>query len=401
MFESTRQAEVSADHQQLTEFKIERVVEYGKRVRQGQALVWFDSEDWDEKIRDAELDLRLASLALKADEFEHQQFLQQQRLDAGTAKRTRDLAQQQYDNYQKVDRERQIEQANVSLQSAKFSLDSATEEFHQLEQMYEEDDLTEQSEEIVLRRAKHSMEMAQFSLRRSEIQTARTLSQTIPKNDAEQEESLARARLAFESSQHERENQRQKREIELERKQTKFKQQSEDLEQMRSERKQVVLKSPRDGIFLYGPLVRGKLPAKPVVLKQGTSVANRQVIGTVVDPSKLHVRLDLPEAQFHAVSKGDKCNVTPDGLPDVTLEGVVESVGDVPYVNAKYDCVVTVGGKALNQIMPGMNCQVTLSKPAVDDGAAEEVSADQPAAETDLEKKKEKEKAEQKEEDAK
>lgn len=357
IFQAVRQDEVSAGNKQLSDLKIERVIPYGTIVSKGQALVWFETEKLDEKIRDAETDLRLAKLSMEADEFAHQQFLKQNALDKAKAKRTRDIAQQEFDNYQKVDRERTIKQAKFSLKSSEFSLESASEEYRQLKQMYEEDDLTEESEEIVLRRAKQSMESAAFSLERTQIQTDRTIKQSVPRSDAAQEESLARAVMDYDRAMHSLANDKLKREIEIQRKRLKLKKQTENVDEMRAERKSVVLKSKIDGIFLYGEMSRGKIPAKPVELKKGTGVTEQQVIGTVVDPAKLQVRIELPEEHLSLVRQGGKCKVVTKGLPNVELDAVVKSVAIVPFSPGKFDCVVTLRGKVPAEIVPAMSCE--------------------------------------------
>jgi hypothetical protein len=51
-----------------------------------------------------------------------------------------------------------------SLQSSKDRLEYAEEELRQLEKMYEADDLVEESEAIVLKRARNSVEAAKMSL---------------------------------------------------------------------------------------------------------------------------------------------------------------------------------------------------------------------------------------------
>lgn len=362
-FEAIRNHEVTAGNDHLTELKIQRVLPFGAKIAKGQALIWFETDKLDDRINDAETDLKLARLALQADELSHQQFLKQQALDKAKAKRTRDSAQQSFDNYQKIDRERTIKQAKFSLKSSEFSLESATEEFRQLLQMYKEDDLTEESEEIVLRRAKHSMESAAFSLERTKIQTERTIKQSIPRSDASQQDTLARAMINYDTSTRSMANDRQKRELELDRKKSKFKKQSKTFAEMRAERQQVVLKSPIDGIFLYGQLTRGKLPAKPVSLKQGGSAAANQVLATVVDPSRLQVRVDLPEERFSVITKGVKCKVIPKGMPNVQFEGVVKSVSAVPFTNGKFDCIVSVRGKQLADVMPAMSCELLFVNP--------------------------------------
>jgi hypothetical protein len=362
-FEAIRQIEVSADNDLLAELTIERALPFGTKVTKGQTLVWFETKKLDQKIETAETDLKLAALALEADEFDYQQFLRQQSLDKTKAKQTREIAQQEFDNYQKIDRERTIKQAKFSLESAEFFLESATEEFRQLEQMYQEDDLTEESEEIVLRRAKRAMKSAAFSLERTKIQTERTLKQSVPRSDASEQETLTRAIMAYEKSMQSIENERRKRDLELQRKKSKFKEQEESFEKMTEERKKVVLKSEIDGLFLHGKLTRSKLPAKPVELKKGVSASGKQVLGTVVDPAKLRIRVDLPEQQFHVVRPGISCKVVPKGMPSVTLDGVVKSVGAVPFTNGKFDCIVNVRGKRLSDVMPTMTCDLLFDDP--------------------------------------
>ena len=118
----------------------------------------------DKQIKEAEIELRLAQLKLDDDEYAHEQFLETQKLDRAAAELARKKAQQDYDNFVQVDRERQIKSAAYNLKSSQSTLENAKEELEQLEQMYKEDDLTEESEEIVLKRAKQSVEFAEYRL---------------------------------------------------------------------------------------------------------------------------------------------------------------------------------------------------------------------------------------------
>ncbi|QEG01768.1 HlyD family secretion protein [Stieleria maiorica] len=377
-FEALRQFEVTPGNEHLTQLLIERIVPHGTQVTKEQSLVWFDTEPLDDKIRSAESDLAIARLDLKADEFAHEQFLKQQTLDKAKTRRTRDLAQQAYDNYQRTDRERTIKQAAFSLASSEFSLESATEEYRQLEQMYKEDDLTEESEEIVLRRAKRAMETAEFALERAKIQHDRTIKQSVPRSDAEQEEALSRADIEYEKSMHAMTIDEQKRDLELQRKRVKLEEQVEAFEEMRAERKKVVLKSEIDGIFVYGAITRGKLPAKPVELEKDTAVTGKQVVGTVVDPSKLRVRVELPEDKLKVVHVGDRCTVVPKGVSDTELDGVVKSISIVPFAAGKFDCIVNVRGKLPAEVLPAMTCELHFDAPE-NDADDSEPKQDKPA----------------------
>ncbi|MCP4784202.1 MAG: hypothetical protein GY878_11665 [Fuerstiella sp.] len=153
VFEAIATAEVKYNTEHLKSFVITRLVPHGTTVKKGQNVVWFDSEHLDKELRQAETDLRLSKLSLDDDEFGYKQFLETQRLEREAAERRKRKAQQDYDNFVKVDRQRQLKTAEFNLKSSTASLANAMEELKQLEQMYKEDDLTEESEEIVLKRA--------------------------------------------------------------------------------------------------------------------------------------------------------------------------------------------------------------------------------------------------------
>lgn len=359
VFEAADTKEVALKTEHLTSMEIKRLVDHGKTVSKGQTVVWFQTKDIDEKIEAADTELSLAKLKLDDEEFSYKQFLETQKLDRAAAQRARKNAQQDYDNFVQVDRERQRLSAEFSLKSSKASLDNAAEELKQLEQMYKEDDLTEESEEIVLKRAKQNVEFAEFRLKGTEISTERTVKQSIPRSEASQEDTLARAQATYKKAMHDLDTARQRRDIEITRSREKFQKQENELKEMRAERKHVVLNSPIDGFVIHGKLNRGKLSDKPSTMKEGTKVTPEQVILTVANPSQLQVRIDLSEKDLSKVAVGDKCQITAKAFPEQSFKGQVKSIGAFPYVAGKYDCIVTLRrGKKQPNVLPTMACDV-------------------------------------------
>ncbi len=359
--------EVSADTEQIESLEIKKIVPHGTKVNKGQNIVWFETEDIDKKVKDAETELRLAQLTLDDDEFNYEQFIEKQKLDRAAAQRARKQAQQSYDNFVQVDRERQGATAEYNLKSSKASLENAMEELEQLEQMYKEDDLTEESEEIVLKRARQSVEFAQYRLEGTEITSARAVKQDIPRAQAQQEDSLARAEMAHQKSIRELNSARQRQDIEMGQKRDKFKEQKEKFAELKEERKRVVLTSPIDGILIHGKLTRGKLSDKPSTLEEGSKVTPSQIVATVVDPGKLQIRVDLEEKNLPVVTRGTKCTIRFNAHTDFETKGTVKSVSDVPYAGTKYDCVVAIGGsKKQPKLMPTMTCELEFEAPKSD-----------------------------------
>lgn len=359
VLEAVRSLEIVTDTEHLGALKVKRLVEHGVEVSKGQSLVWFETEDVEKKIRDAEIALRLSRLSLEAAEFAAEQASAKEALERGQAERTLAKARRAYDNFVSVDRERQLAAAEFDVVNARASLENATEEFEQLEQMYKEDDLTEESEEIVLKRAKQAVKNAQFRLEGVEIATERSITQTIPNSVADQEDTLALAEMAHEKAMRDLESARQRREIELRKTREAFHDEEEKLAELKAERKQVVVTSPIDGILLHGKLARGRIGDKPSQLEAGSSVAPTQVVMTVVDPRRLQVRVDLEQKQLASIKAGDTCTVTVDGVPEFEVAGEVASVGSVPYAGTKYDCVVKLKGlKRGSDLKPLMSCSL-------------------------------------------
>ena len=351
--------EISASTEQVDSFKIKQIVPHGTTVRKGQNLVWFETDDIDKKVKDAEVDLRLAKLTLEDEEFSYKQFVETQTLDRAAAERTRTYAQQDYDNFVQVDRERDRLAAEFNLQSSRDSLSNVMEELSQLEQMYQEDDLTEESEEIVLKRAKRSVETAQYRLDNAEISSSRTIKQAIPRSESQHDEALAKAELAHKKALRDLNSARQRREIEINRKREGLKDQEKKLTELKAERKRVVLTSPVDGIVFHGVLVRGKLGEKPSVFESGSKVTGQQIVATVVNPAKLQVRVDLDEKHLAVVRDGAKCKVFMTAFSDYETTGHVKSVSAVPYAGTKYDCVVALRqSKGQPQLFPTMTCEL-------------------------------------------
>lgn len=362
VFEAVQASELKFTTKHLSALKLKKIVPHGTTVKKGQTIVWVDTEEFDRQIRTAEQDLRLAKLTLDETEFDFEQFKVTQQLDRAAAERTRRAAQQTWDNYVQVDKDRNVETTEYNLKSSQASLENAMEELKQLEQMYKEDELTEESEEIVLKRARRSVEGAQFRLKGAEIQAERSLKQSLPRQHAQQEETLKRAEMAYQKSVRSLNTARQKKDIEISRARESYQRQETKLSEMKSERKSLVIIAPHDGIVFHGSLTRGKLSDKAVSHKEGTAVTAGQVVATLANPAQLQIRVDLNEAQHSNVNAGMTGKAVANAYADTSVTVVVKSVAQIPYANAKFDCVMSVRGKN-SEIVPGTSGIVKLAPP--------------------------------------
>ncbi|MDF1842839.1 MAG: HlyD family efflux transporter periplasmic adaptor subunit [Rubripirellula sp.] len=349
--------ELTPDGEQIDAWVLKRILPHGSTVKKGDPVVWFNTESAEKKLKAAETELRLAKLALEDDEFKHRQFLSAQRLDQEAAARAMKKARQDHDHFVQIDRPRMTRTAKYNIESSIASLENAQEELHQLEQMYKEDDLTEESEEIVLKRAKRAVESAEYRLEGTKIASEQMLKRGIAEQAAQQAESLARAELTHQQTVRDLASARQKREIEMAKARAAFQEQEKKLEELRAERQRAVINSPINGVVLHGKLTRGRISEKASVLGADSKLTAEQVIATIVDTTKLQVRVDLAETNLSRLQVGQNGSVSVAAVPAFAGSGVVKSVSRVPYAGTKYDCVVALKkSKQAGLLMPTMTC---------------------------------------------
>ncbi|MEC8473747.1 MAG: HlyD family efflux transporter periplasmic adaptor subunit [Planctomycetota bacterium] len=357
--EAVKQHKVTADTKQFSSLKIKSVAEHGQLISKGVVVVEFETEPYEKRLIESSTDLQLAEITFSTDELGQEQSVAKSSMDREAAERVWTKAKEAFQNYMDVDRERSIRAAEFSLKQSLATLRNAEEELKQLEQMYREDDLTEESEEIVLKRAKQAVESALFRHEGAEIQAKRTLEQDIPRTREERKETIERAELSYQETLHNLEADAKKLELEFAKKEIQISEQREKHQELEEDRARLVIEAAGSGIVVHGELLRGKLADKPPKFTAGTTVSGEQVILTILDPSALQIRVAVPEAHIQKVRVGTPCIATFPAVPDQKVEALVESITSSPFASTQYDCVISIPKEALPQgLSPLMSATV-------------------------------------------
>jgi HlyD family secretion protein len=359
VFESAKAVELKVTGEQTKSWVIQKIVPHGTLVKADQTVVSLKTDAIDKQIRDGEIELKLANISMDEANFKHEQFLAAQELDRAGVARTFEKAKLDYAQYLKVDRDYQLKSANFNLKFSEYALENVQEELNQLEKMYRQDELTEESEEIVLKRSRRDVESALFRLEGAREQHRRTVDENLPRNETEQAERIKRAEMAFEAAKLDLKLARVRRELELKKQQIKLDEQDQNLDKLRAERKAMVLKSPVAGYAIHGALSRGAQPERPAPLEAGKSLTNDQVVLTIVPTKPLRVRLTISEGELRHVKKGTQVKVFSNVYPNEPMKGEVASVSAVPFSGNKFDCVVKFKpGKLADRLIPTTGCRV-------------------------------------------
>src|SRR5262249_28402873 len=155
-------------------------VEHGATVHKGDAVLWLDLEKIDQTIRDLENDRQLAELSIKQAEEELPLLEKAAPHDLTAAERAKRFADEDLKKWVEQDRALMEKVTNFRVKMESDWTEYAKEELRQLEKMYRSKDLTEETEEIILKRQRNMVEMYLFWLKLAEIDRDETLKITLP-----------------------------------------------------------------------------------------------------------------------------------------------------------------------------------------------------------------------------
>jgi len=362
--EAKNMAESSVRPKVWSELKVRKAVEHGTEVEEGDVLVEFETEKIDNALADRRSDQRLARLALEQAERDFEALETTTPMDLKLAERSQRIMDEDFARYQEVDKPLSEKSAKYSLEMAKETLEYEREELKQLEKMYEADDLTEETEEIVLKRQRDAVRRAEFMVELAEARYEETLKLSIPRQEESLKDTVERTALATERAKAVLPANLEQARIALEKQKVVRARSDKDLARLEADRELMKITSPTDGVVYYGRSVRGQWSGASAAaddLRPGGEITSGEVFMTVVEPRPIFVRATVDEKNLHWVKPGLEAVVQPAGYPDLKLDATVSEVDSVPSSAGKFEAKLKLKlvGDA-DEIMPGMTCTAKL-----------------------------------------
>jgi multidrug efflux pump subunit AcrA (membrane-fusion protein) len=340
-------------------FGVLTAVEPGTAVKRGDLLANFDPEKIDRAIRDLEADQQLADLAIRMAELELPIAERTAPLDMAAAERAKDRAEEDLRKFLDVDKPLSIEGAEFGLKNARHSLEYAEEELKQLQKMYRKD-LTEETEEIILKRQRNAVESAQFVLKMSENRREQQLKVELPRREQDIRDATAKAVIAWEKYRTAGPLALNQKRLALDKAKYERSRAAERLANLKKDRDLFTVHAPADGIVCYGRCVQGQWPTAALLLgrlQKGGTIGGDEVFMTIVPPAPTTVRATVEEKDRGSVAVGAACKVTPTAMPDVKLAGKIERIGRVP-IGGSFEVIVALDSAPADAILPSMTCSV-------------------------------------------
>ena len=327
--------------------EVVRVLPHGARVNAGDAIVEFDTEKLDRAIADLEIDLAIGEKTLEIARRDLPVSEALEPLELASTERDAKAATEDLARFLALGRAQAEEFARFRLRSSEQQLKYSKEELRQLEKMYRDKDLTEETEEMILQRTRFEVESAELNLKRAGVSTETELQFDIPRKEATLREAAEKATLAAEKARGTSGLALEQKRLALAKSERDRAESLRKMRDLRQDRAGMPLKAPRAGLLYMGRLHDGAWSTAAVAAKAvvGQSVQAGDMVFTVVDPDRVVFHAKIDEQDLHLLAPGLTGRVEPTGRPDDEVAVTLESVTAVPR-DGKLDARFAVSAPA-------------------------------------------------------
>lgn len=338
---------------------VQKAVEHGAKVKKGDVLVQLDLERIDQAIKDLREERTVTEANIRQTEEELAILEKSTPVELAAAERARKVADEDLEKFLKVNRPLDEESARRSVENSEFFLLSSEAELKQLQKMYRDKDLTEETEEFILKRQKHQVRMAEFNLKSSRIHGDQTLNIDLPRREVNLREAATKQEIAWEKAREGLPLALNQKRLALKKMQYDFAKSTKRLENLEKDREAMTVKAPADGIVYYGKPVRGQWSGSATMsskLTRGGMLSPEEVFITIVNTRPLFVRAVVEEKDLHLLQPGEKARIVVTGYPDLKLTGEVKEISAIPQSPGNFEARVAVDSLDAIAVTPGMAC---------------------------------------------
>jgi multidrug efflux pump subunit AcrA (membrane-fusion protein) len=337
-------------------------VEHGTPVKKGDVLVEIDPERIDHTINDLKSESAIAQAAIQQAEKELPILEKDLPLELAAAERTKRVADEDLDRFLKVDRAVTEESAKRSVEMAEHWLQTSQEELKQLEKMYRSKDLTEETEEFILKRTRFEVRMAEFFVKTAHIRAEETLKLDLPRREKALHDNAAKAEVALEKAVSTLPLALQQRRLGLQKMKYDYAKNSDRLTRLEKDRETLTVRAPTNGIVYHGKCIHGQWSTDTgSKLQRGGMIAPEEVFITLVKPRPMFIRAAVEEKELHFLKPQMKGKVVVAGYPDLKPTAQLARVSTIPESAGKFQARVNVhfpSAADADVVMPGMACTV-------------------------------------------
>ncbi len=321
------------------DFRFDELANHGSMMPKDSQLATFDPLGIDRKLEDTRRAVTSSGLAVAAAEQELKTLAETapHRLDA--ARRAADIAKEEHSYFTATRRNAEQEGAEQKLERSRQYLANQQEELRQLSRMYEADDLTEETEEIILTRQKYAVAAAEFALRIQTLESNRTLEVDLPREAVTLANHERDTAIALHSAEEEIPRSIELKKLELEALKAGLHREQQTLGDLEHDRLLFEFKAPSDGWFYHGAIKNGRWTtgeALKTLVRNGRPPVRRPFATFIPANAMLSFVAFLDEATARPLKTGVTGTATFAGREDLEAEVSLTRLATIPEPDGTY-----------------------------------------------------------------
>lgn len=336
--------------------KIEKVYKPGSFVHKGEVLIHFDMEAIDEQIENTRLDLKSAGQKFEDAVAQRRSTAMDMEAERESAEMEYALSEESLKGYKEVGIPLDKDRAELSQMYSKHSIEDQTDELDQLGKMYKEDELTEETEELVLKRSKRNLNRSKWNLDLQKRQQQYNEDYSKKAQLKRMIQGVQAKKRALEKILIRGDSRIVHADIAVTRARRGVEKIQKNLNRVTTDREKMFIESPMDGLLLHGSK---KLEGQ--TLKEGMTASPGKALFTVAKPGSLVFGFVAPEKEILYLTKDMPLLVRPAAMPGTVLEARLDSIANLPSPQKKgFECTAKVKGSHPG-LLPGMSGEVFIN----------------------------------------
>lgn len=322
-----------------TDFTILQIAEHGASMSKGDVLVRLDAEDIDRKIQDTRRELASGALALAQAELDAKILGETAPNKLEAARRAAEIAKEENTYFTQIRRKASEESASQALKRSGQILANQREELRQLTKMYEADDITENTEEIILVRQQDAVAAAEFALRMETLDHKRTLGVTLPREAKSLADSERDTAISLKKAEAEIPRSLELSKFALEALAATHQRAKQNLAELEDDRSKFEFKATADGVFYHGAIENGRWTTGDSVktlVPHGRPPAHATFATFIPGTDKLNLVAFLDEATARALKPTLAGTAALTGREEVEIPVKILKIATAPSPGGTY-----------------------------------------------------------------
>lgn len=333
---------IAIDAKAWVDFEITSIAPHGARVARGDVLMAFDAEKIDQRITDFRRanEAREREIAQAALDLSRLEQTTPHKLES--LRRAAAVAAEENAYFTTIRRKAEEQGADERLKRAESLLANQREELRQLEMMYAADELTEETEEIILQRQRDRVEAAEFDLAMAKLGHRRTREVLLPREalqlaDNERDTALALANFEADSPRAIAKATHDLASMKIARERGQA-----TLAKLEADRELFEITAPADGWFYYGSIENGRWSvgeAAKTLTRQGKPPVSRPLATFIPADAKLDVIAHINGTTARRIDADPQAMAWLEGREDASFAVKLASLSPAPDTSGKHQAI--------------------------------------------------------------